>query len=106
MSRFVTVSRVSDFRPAVARAFEVEGRPIAIAHVDGKWYAFDDTCTHASCSLAEGEVEDTSIICPCHDGEFDMATGEVLGGPPPRPIQTYDVRVDDGEVKVALGRPE
>ena len=56
----------------------MEGTQVAIANVDGVFYAFGDNCTHAQCSLAEGDLEGTSVFCPCHGSVFDVTTGAVL----------------------------
>ena len=47
-------------------------------HSATRWVAFDDTCTHEECSLAEGELDGAVIVCPCHGSEFDVRTGDVL----------------------------
>lgn len=102
MSEYVTVGRVADFEEVEIKSIEVDGQIIAIAVVDDTYYAFDDTCTHAQCSLADGDLSGTIVICPCHDGEYDVTTGEVLDGPPPEPVITYPVRVVEDEIQVEL----
>jgi nitrite reductase/ring-hydroxylating ferredoxin subunit len=84
------------------KAFPVGPNHIAVARVDGELYAFDDTCTHAACSLADGELEGATVVCPCHMGQFDLKTGEVLDGPPPDPINVYPVQENDGKLTVEL----
>jgi len=49
--------------------------PVAVARAGGRLYAFDDTCTHEDCSLADGDLEQHKIICPCHFAEFDVRNG-------------------------------
>ena len=45
-------------------------------------------CTHLACTV--NWREDTqAFVCPCHDAQFSRE-GEVLGGPPPRPLDRYD----------------
>ena len=85
------------------RAFPVGSQTIAVARVNGELHAFDDTCTHAACSLADGELEGATVVCPCHMGQFDLKTGEVLDGPPPDPINVYPVQENDGKLTVDLG---
>lgn len=102
LSDFVRIASVEELEDVEVRSFEVDGQLIAVAVVDGRYYAFDDTCTHARCSLADGDLSGTTIICACHDGEYDVTTGEVLDGPPPEPLETYRVRVVDGEVQVEV----
>ena len=66
-------------------AVDLDGEKVALARVDGRLYAFDDACTHQKCSLSGGELEGATVVCPCHFGQFDLATGAVLAGPPPSP---------------------
>jgi len=84
------------------KAFGVGPNYIAVARIGGELYAFDDTCTHAACSLADGELEGATVVCPCHMGQYDLKTGEVLDGPPPDPINVYPVHEDDGKLMVEL----
>jgi Rieske Fe-S protein len=67
---------------------------------DGETFtAYSGTCTHLGCSF--GYDKDRNIFaCPCHRGMFDVKTGKVLGGPPPRPLDTLPVKVENGEVHV------
>lgn len=71
---------------------EVDGTVVAVARVDGALYAFADECTHAACSLSDGELEGRHVVCPCHMGTFDITTGAVVSGPPPAPIRTWPVQ--------------
>lgn len=102
MSEFVTIGKVSDLEEVEMRSFDVDGQIIAVAVVDGTYYAFDDTCTHSLCSLADGDLSGTTVICACHDGEFDVTTGEVLDGPPEEPVMTYRVRVVGDDVQIEI----
>ena len=51
--------------------------------------------------LAEGRVEGTTVTCPYHDSQFDLATGEPLRPPAQRPVATYHVKVEDGAILLA-----
>lgn len=75
---FTTVAKAGDIPSGELAAFDVGGIMVAIANVDGIFYAFGDTCTHAQCSLAEGDLEGTTVFCPCHGSVFDVTTGAVL----------------------------
>jgi len=58
-------------------------------------------CTHLSCRVAWID-ETQSYKCPCHDAEFDMR-GEVIYGPPPRPLDEYkEVKIEDGNILIHL----
>ena len=45
-------------------------------------------CTHLSCTVNWKE-EEGIFLCPCHDASFGQE-GEVLDGPPPRPLDRYE----------------
>lgn len=100
MPEFVSVGKASEIEDGEVKVFNVDGQAIAVARSGGSLYAFDDTCTHAQCSLAEGDLDGTTVICPCHDGEFDITTGEVLDGPPDEPVIVYPVRVDGDDLQI------
>jgi len=98
---FVNVGRTADVAPGTIKSFLVGNRELAVANIEGSFYAFDNWCTHEACTFAdEGELEDGKIVCTCHFGEFDPATGEVLGGPPWDPIGVYPVLVDGDELHI------
>jgi Rieske Fe-S protein len=51
----------------------------------GRFVAYSQKCTHLSCAVYYA-AEHRRIECPCHEGYFAVDTGEVLQGPPPRPL--------------------
>ena len=102
MAEFQTVGKASEIADGEVRAFDVGDRAVAVAQSAGNWYAFDDTCTHLGCSLADGEVDGTMIICSCHGSEFDMESGEVIQGPATDPVDTFDVQVEGDDIQVAV----
>jgi cytochrome b6-f complex iron-sulfur subunit len=54
-------------------------------------------CTHLGCTV-NWKDEANAFLCPCHDAKFD-ATGKVLDGPPPRPLDQFaDFRVNEAGV--------
>jgi menaquinol-cytochrome c reductase iron-sulfur subunit len=60
--------------------------------------AFAVNCTHLGCPV--NWLEDARLfLCPCHGGVYN-ADGTVAGGPPPRPLLRYDVRVRQGQVEI------
>ena len=87
------------------RRVEVENRAVCVARTADGWIAFDDTCTHEECSLAEGELDGTIVICPCHGSEFDVRTGDVMTPPALDPLPIFDARDDGGTLFVRLAPP-
>lgn len=102
MSEFVTVGDAEDVPSGEMRPFRAGDHEVAVANVDGTFYAFGDICTHARCHISEGDLEDTTAMCPCHGSEFDVRTGEVLTPPALEPVPTYEVSVEDGELRIGL----
>ena len=76
------------------RVFDVAGTKVTVANANGHLYAFDDTCTHLGCSLAEGKLEGTTVTCPCHGSQFDVTSGAVIRGPATRPVRSRRVQVE------------
>jgi len=62
--------------------------------------ALSAVCTHVRCILGYEPARRT-LICPCHDGRFDLS-GNVLSGPPPRPLPGYPASVRAGEIFVQV----
>ena len=100
MAEFEVVAAADDLKEGDMRVFDVRGTQIAVANVAGTFYAFGDTCTHKQCSLAEGDLEETTVICPCHGSEFDVTSGEVLRGPAREPVGAYEVRVEGDSLEI------
>jgi Rieske Fe-S protein len=65
----------------------------------GDFRVFSAICTHQGCMV--GTVADGAIICPCHNSMYDIATGQVVGGPAPRPLAERPVTVDGGQITLA-----
>jgi Rieske Fe-S protein len=67
--------------------------------------AFSQKCTHLGCVLYF-EAGADRWHCPCHDGNFDAVTGDVISGPPTRRLGRIDVEVrGDGQVWALGARP-
>ena len=57
---------------------------------------FSNVCTHLSCRVIF-HPEPQQYICPCHDGHFGI-NGEIISGPQPRPLDTYETKVEEGNL--------
>ena len=102
MSEFMKMAKSGEVNEGEVAAFEVGGQRVAVANVEGSLYAFGDICTHAHCSLAEGELEGNTVTCPCHGSQFDVTTGAVLNPPATEPVPVFSLRVEDDELQVVL----
>jgi len=58
--------------------------------------AYSDVCTHLSCAVVyQGNGK---LHCPCHEGLFDAVTGNVVAGPPTRPLPLIQLAIHDGTI--------
>ena len=68
---------------------------------DGRNFrGFSNICTHLGCRV-RWVAEQGGFFCPCHNAVFGP-DGEVLAGPPPRPLDEFDLKVEDGQIFVSL----
>ena len=79
-----------------------EDSAILIRSRDGSYHAFGQKCTHLSCPVHYSKANQR-LECPCHEGGFSAETGEVLYGPPPRPLDAIKLEIHNGDV-FAAGR--
>ncbi len=83
---------------AVTFRYPTENNPGLLVRADEETLlAYSSQCTHLQCPVLP-EVEHNRLHCPCHVGYFDLATGEVLAGPPRRPLPRIRVEVRNGAV--------
>lgn len=68
---------------------------VYILRRDGnKILALSNSCTHLSCRVS-WKPEENRYTCPCHAGYFNV-DGDVLDGPPPRPLDAYETKIEEG----------
>ena len=77
---------------------------IGVYNCDGDLYALEDRCSHDDGPLCEGDFEPDGCvaICPRHGSRFDVRTGRALTLPAYLPVDTFDVVVEDGVLKVVV----
>jgi chlorite dismutase len=97
------VAVLADLPPGASKAVYYEGEQVALVHTTTGIFAVANRCSHANGPLADGAAEGTTVTCPYHSAQFDLATGVPLCGPASRPIPTYDVRVEDGAIYLVAG---
>ena len=99
------VCKLADLPAGGMRLVEVDGRKIGVFHCDdGSFHAIEDRCSHDDGPLAEGEFDPAActVECPRHGSLFDLTNGKPKTLPAYRPVDTYDVLVDAGDVKLEL----
>jgi Rieske Fe-S protein len=78
----------------------IDRRIVYLVRTGDSVRALDSTCTHLGCRTRFNR-ESGRIECPCHGGMYD-ASGAVIGGPPPSPLQQLPARVENDRVLVEL----
>ena len=99
----VVAGKVGELRPNSGKVFRFGSRPgLLLLGADGQYRALSATCTHLSCTVQyRGDLR--QVWCACHNGMYDLA-GRNLSGPPPRPLEQYDVHVRGDEIIVSRRR--
>ncbi len=94
----VTVSK-AQVKVGSAHFFEFQGRPAVLLQPSaGTFVAMSAVCTHLGC-IVKWVDDKGEFLCPCHGGRFSTE-GAVLGGPPPKALETYTVNIVDTDLVV------
>lgn len=97
MSASGAFEQVTESAPAAGEMTAVtlrDGTRVCVAHTAAGLCAVSDRCTHSGYSLAEGELNGTTVTCIWHGARFDARTGAVLGGPADEALERFEVRLD------------
>jgi Rieske Fe-S protein len=98
-SRFVVAAKVGELKNNSGKIFKFGSEPALLVHlVDGSYRAFSAVCTHLSCTV-QYRSDLREIWCACHNGLYDLE-GRNISGPPPRPLEVYQVHVQGEDVVV------
>jgi 3-phenylpropionate/trans-cinnamate dioxygenase ferredoxin subunit len=103
MNDFVKIGPVANFPPYVTTGAQVNGVDVCVANHNGKFTAFDDSCTHAQAMLSGCDIEDGGeIACPLHGARFSVETGAALTLPAVRPVRMHEVKVVGSDVYIKI----
>ena len=101
---FTRVLAAAELPNGEPRRVDVDGMPIMVVRRGRHIYALAETCSHLGGPLAEGRIEDDSVVCPWHGSRFALQDGRVLNGPSTFPQPTLETRVRNGQVEVRVKR--
>jgi nitrite reductase/ring-hydroxylating ferredoxin subunit len=101
VAEFVTVARADELAPGEVRRVRAGEEQIALARIGDDFYAVQGACLHLQGPLGDGKLEDHVLTCPWHGWQYDVRTGKNEFDLAIQ-LQTYDVRVENGEVRVAV----
>lgn len=96
----VVAAQVGELAPNTSKIFKFGTTPgILIVTNEGEYVAFSALCTHLTCSVVF-EPDSGIILCPCHNGKFDLS-GNVISGPPPTPLESFKVEISGDNIIVS-----
>ena len=103
MSEFQTVCKVQDLQAGQGKTVKVGTKLVAVFHIEGDYFAIDDTCPHMGMSLSSGYVESGIVTCPWHAWRFRLTDGTWADNPRIK-IGCYSVRVVGEDVQIQIGK--
>ena len=80
----------------------VGAKPAVVVNTTAGVKAYSAICTHLGCIVA-WDAPASLIICPCHDGRFNPATGAVVSGPPPAPLTPLTTAIEGNDIYIVTG---
>jgi len=111
--KWITLGPINSLTPGVPTGFPysrtikdgwVESSQTGVAYAlteDGQnVLVLSDVCTHLSCRVT-WQADQSEYACPCHAGYFDKL-GKVVSGPPPRPLNPFQSKVENGQIMILL----
>ena len=99
----VVAGRIGDLKPNSGKIFRFGNRPgLLIRTASGEYRAMSATCTHLS-STVQYRDDLREVWCACHNGKYNL-DGRNISGPPPRPLEAFDVQVRGEEIFVRRRR--
>ena len=99
----VVAGRIGELKPNSGKIFRFGDRPgILIRTSGGEYRAMSAICTHLSCTVQYRD-DMQHVWCACHNGHYDL-NGRNIAGPPPRPLELFEVQVRGDEIFVRRRR--
>lgn len=108
MLTFQKAANKRDIKEGSLLRADIEGRPIVLAMVQGKFYAMDAVCSHEGGPLEDGTLHGYELKCPWHYALFDVRNAKVSDQTVwATDLQSYPVKVDEatGDIMVSLTKP-
>ena len=103
-SEWHRVAGVNELKEGEPKSVTIGGWQVALFKIGDAIHAIEDMCTHEYALLSEGYVEGDVIECPLHQARFHIPTGKVMSAPAEEDVRIFAVRIDGGDVFVAVPR--
>jgi len=95
----VVAAKVNELPNNSGKIFKFGNKPgIVVRTGTGEFKAFSAVCTHLEC-IVQYRPETKQIWCACHNGQYNLS-GQNIGGPPPRPLEEFQVNTRGDDVVV------
>jgi len=99
----VVAAKVGELKANSGKIFRFGSRPgLLVRTADGEYRAMSAVCTHLNCTV-QYRSDVREVWCACHNGFYDL-NGRNVAGPPPRPLDAYDVHINGDDVVVSRRR--
>ena len=99
----VVAGRVGELKRNSGKIFPFGNRPaLLVLTAEGEYRAMSAVCTHLNCTVQYRD-DLHHVWCACHNGHYDL-NGRNIAGPPPRPLELYEVHVRGDEIIVSRRR--
>lgn len=99
---YVRIGTTKDFDTRHVRSYTLLGRKVAVVkRKDGSYFAIEGACKHQGADLATGEIRGTVVVCPRHQWQYDLESGQCLNHDSP-PLRGYGLEVRGDEIYVTL----
>ncbi|MGB9071602.1 MAG: Rieske (2Fe-2S) protein [Terriglobales bacterium] len=99
----IVAAKLTELKPNSAKIFRFGSRPgLLVMNSDGTYRALSATCTHLGCTV-QYRRDLREVWCACHNGIYDL-NGRNVSGPPPRPLDVFDVHLRGDEIVVSRKR--
>ncbi len=102
LSDWIKACSIDKVQNGQLHKFTHNEKQILLANFNGKIFATDLICTHAEADLSTGMLSEEGIRCPLHLSVFNLETGEPSSPPAEKPLQTYNVKIDQNEIYVEV----
>jgi nitrite reductase/ring-hydroxylating ferredoxin subunit len=99
---FARAANTTEIPSGTIKEFQVEGKAVAVANVDGKFYAISNTCLHRGGPLGQGPLQGNIVTCPWHGWEYDVTTAKISQNPAVG-VDCYPVEIRGDEIYVNAG---
>jgi len=96
----VVAAKASELKTNAGVVFKFGSRPgLLVRTPQGQFLAFSAVCTHLECTV-QYKSDTSNIWCACHNGFYDLQ-GNVISGPPPRPLEKLVVNQRGDDIVVS-----